>query len=292
MVHGWGCTSLDYLPLLDVLVSANPETMYIAPDLPGHGESPTSICPRPSVSAFAELLNRLCHEVCTAQNDAAQGEESTEELAEKLSGTSSFPASSDIIPGSIERIIIGHSMGCRIVLEVFAQEPGHVSGIVLLDGSRYGRNVNVAKRVETSLDNERKIILEAVHGMFGPATPSQFKEQVAKRLQEIDLAYANQLSRDFVAWDQERMEDVLWMVRENKCEGGSVTVVLVIQATEGRGSTRRTLRRGEETAWMKFVRNVLGALYTGLVVEGSGHWPHIDKAGEVAQAIKDFEDRC
>ena len=49
---------------------------------------------------------------------------------------------------------------------------------------------------------------------------------------------------------------------------------------------------GEETAWMKFVRDVLGALYTGLVVEGSGHWPHIDKIDEVAQAIKDFEDGC
>ncbi len=39
----------------------------------------------------------------------------------------------------IETVLVRHSMGCRIVLEAFSQEPTHVSGIVLLDGSWYGR---------------------------------------------------------------------------------------------------------------------------------------------------------
>jgi pimeloyl-ACP methyl ester carboxylesterase len=136
-IHGWGCTALDYLPLIQSVIYASSKVQYIAIDLRGHGESPTSLCPIPTVSAFAGLVNRLCHEVCSAQNDSAPGREVAEELAEKLSGTSSFPASSqNILPvAEIERVVIGRGMGCRIALEAFSPEPENVSGVVLLDGS-------------------------------------------------------------------------------------------------------------------------------------------------------------
>src|SRR2546423_15336927 len=87
LIHGWGCTSLDYLPLLHVLVPANTDTQYIAVDLPGHGYSSPSLCPIPTVSGFAALLNRFCDEVCTAQKDPPHDQMATEDIAEKLSGT-------------------------------------------------------------------------------------------------------------------------------------------------------------------------------------------------------------
>jgi pimeloyl-ACP methyl ester carboxylesterase len=288
-IHGWGCTSLDYLPLLDALAGADSTSLYIAPDLPGHGESPTSLCPRPTVFDFAALLNRLCHEACVAHHERAQGGEVTEEVAEKISGTSSFPASEINLLHvlEIERVIVGHSMGCRIALEIFSQAPEKVSAVVLLDGSWYGHSEKTLKPVGRAIDEERRVILKSLETMFGPNTPDQFKHRVTQQFKEIDLVYAIELGRDYLAWEGERgrMEEVLQMVRKNKRTDFGTTEVLVVQGTEGRGGTRRSLRKGEEASWTRLVRERVGERFTGLVVEDSGHWPHVDKTDEVAQAI-------
>jgi pimeloyl-ACP methyl ester carboxylesterase len=212
-IHGWGCTSLDYLPLVDALATTDSTSTYIAPDLPGHGESLTSLCPRPTVFDFAALLNNLCYEVCTAQKAPAQGGEVTEELAEKLSGTSSLPASDLTLPhaSEIERVVVGHSMGCRIALEVFSHKPENVSQVILLDGSWHGHSKKTLKPAEMTMDEERRVILKSLETMFGPNTPDQFKRRVTQQFQEIDLVYAIDLSRDYLAWegDRGRMGEVL-----------------------------------------------------------------------------------
>jgi pimeloyl-ACP methyl ester carboxylesterase len=78
------------------------------------------------------------------------------------------------------------------------------------------------------------------------------------------------------------------MIRENKSNDFGITKILVVQGTDGRGARRRSLSKGEETSWMRSVRERVGERYTGLVVEDSGHWPHVDKTDEVAQAITRF----
>jgi hypothetical protein len=151
-----------------------------------------------------------------------------------------------------------------------------------------GNSVKTVKPVQRTIDEERKIILKPLETMFGPATPNEFRQQVTQQFQEIDLVYALQLSKDYLEWDWDRMDDVLRVIRENKRNGGGVTKVLVVQSTEGRGATRRSLEKGEETSWMRLVREKVEERYTGVSVEGSGHWPHVDKTDEVAQAIKGF----
>jgi pimeloyl-ACP methyl ester carboxylesterase len=281
--------SSDYLPLLNALARVDSTSLYIAPDLPGHGESPTSLCPRPTVFDFAALLNRLCHEVCVAHHERAQGGEGTEEVVEKISGMSSFPASEINLLHvlEVERVVVGHSMGCRMALEVFSQAPENVSAVVLLDGSWHRHSEKTLKPVERTIDEQRGVILKSLETMFGPNTPDPFKQRVTQQFKAIDLVYAIELSRDCHAWegDRGRMDDVLQMVRKNKRTDFGTTEVLVVQGTEGRGGTRRSLRKGEEGSWMRLVRERVGERFAGLVVEDSGHWPHIDKTDEVAQAI-------
>ena len=36
------------------------------------------------------------------------------------------------------------------------------------------------------------------------------------------------------------------------------------------------------------MRSKVGEKYIGMVVEGSGHWPHVDKEEEKADALKEF----
>jgi pimeloyl-ACP methyl ester carboxylesterase len=267
-IHGWACSGSDYIPLLSTLSASGKEALYVAPDLPGHGRSPRSICPNPTVTSFANLINHYRHELCSTS----------------LVG--------------VETILVGHSMGCRIVLEVFSQEPRNVTGIVLLDGSWYGpKSPKEENQPTTSVDKDQELqlILCTLPTMFGPSTPDYFKQQVVQHMREIDLDYMNLLSNNYIAWDGERMEDVMNIIIQgqgnNDDSETAETWVLLVQATEGHGGKRRSLKKSDEGPWMRFVKDRVGERYRSIVVEGSGHWPHVDRVEEVARAIRNLEEK-
>jgi hypothetical protein len=119
-------------------------------------------------------------------------------------------------------------MGCRITLEVFSQQPASINSIVLLDGSWYGPAPKDYKPKSVDGAEELQNILNVFDTMMGPATPEVFKQQVQQHLRAIDLDYANQLRRDYIAWDGKRMEEVLGMVGSGT---GPKVKVLVVQGT-------------------------------------------------------------
>ncbi len=125
--------------------------------------------------------------------------------------------------------------------------------------------------------------------MFGPLTPDDFQKQGLQQMLSLDLDYENRLSESYIRWDGERLDDVLSTIAKGDGHTGNGSKVLVVQATECRGGKRKSLQRDGESSWMSFVRDRIGDKYHGVVVEGSGHWPHVDKTEEIAQDIKSFE---
>ena len=254
-IHGWACSAQDFIPLISALSASTlgTNTLFVAPDLPGHGHTPQSIRPKPTVSACAHLINDLRHEL--------------------------FPTE------EVPTVVIGHSMGCRITLEVFSQNAVNVAGLVLLDGSWHGPAPKDYKPISRNDAEELQNVLDVFDTMWGPATPADFTQQIQQHLRAIDLDYANQLRRDYIAWDGKRMEEALRML-------GSGTDhevrVLVVQGTEGHGAKRKSLKKGQEVSWMQLVKSKVGGKYIGAIVEDSGHWPHVDKVEEVANAIEKF----
>ncbi len=258
--HGWACTSLDFLPLVSALGETDAESnnLYVAYDAPGLGCSSRSLMSNPTVPAIGKLINKL-----------------RVELAQTF--------------GDLDTILVGHSMGCRIVLETFAQLPHNVRRLVLLDGSWYGPNPKDYKPWSTNKDEELQIVLSTFKTMLGPATPDDFKQQVFDHLRKIDLDYANKLRVNYITWDGERMQDTMtWIRARNDDESNPKTRIMIVQGTEGHGAGRHSLTKGEPGPWMKFVQDRIGDRCRGLIVENSGHWPHVDKVEEVANAIQLF----
>lgn len=254
--HGWACSATDYEPLRSAL--AVEDALFVALDLPGHGGSPKSVCPQPSVSEFAALANNLRRE---------------------LSPTGVI----------LETVIVGHSMGCRMAIETFSQLKANVSAIILLDGSWVGRDPEVHAPPDLR-DRTREREIQRMSdriGMYGPLTPQSFIDEMAERLRKIDLKYEYELSREYIEWDRERMEDAL-------SELGNYDGVraLTIQSTQGRGANRKPLKKGEEGPWVPLVREKVGSgKLTSATLQDCGHWPHIDKVDEVARIILDFETK-
>ena len=123
-VHGFGCSSTDWLAQIEHF---SPRNMTVAVDLPGHGATPP-----PTEPASIALAGR--------------------ELAALVEALCLPPA-----------VFVGHSMGCRVVLEAALRAPERVAGIVLLDGSRFPPHSDRAFENRFVAGEYRDL----VHGMFG-----------------------------------------------------------------------------------------------------------------------------
>jgi pimeloyl-ACP methyl ester carboxylesterase len=103
-VHGFACTLEDW----DAQVRGlSPRFRCAALDLPGHGGSamPATV----SIATMAEAVNMVKDQT-----------------------------------GSRRAILIGHSMGCRVIMEAFQQSPINTVGLVFVDGSFVGGGDPVA----------------------------------------------------------------------------------------------------------------------------------------------------
>lgn len=97
-VHGFGCSLTDWQAQV-AHFSARHTT--VAVDLPGHGATPATA------------------EQCGIERYGMG-------LAALLRARALPPA-----------VLVGHSMGCRVVLDAAVRAPEHVAGIVLVDGSLF-----------------------------------------------------------------------------------------------------------------------------------------------------------
>ena len=252
LIPGLGCPGADFLLLVHALLTTHPSTLFLAPDLPGIGASPASLCPEPTIPALATLLHGLCDELAPS---AASGG---------------------------KRILVSHSLGCRIALELFSQQPADVAqGLVLLDGN--WRGPDPPQPLDPAMlpprDVQVQMILQGLDTAFGPRTPEAFKEEHRQIFRDADLGYLGQMMMSNRRWDAARMVQVLKQVGERAAP------LLLVQATDEGGGSRRALKKGEETAWMKLVRENVGSGCRSLVIEDSGHWPHVDQTEQVAEAI-------
>jgi pimeloyl-ACP methyl ester carboxylesterase len=114
LVHGFACTLEDW----DAQVRGlSPRFRCAALDLPGHGGSamPATV----SIATMAEAVNTVKDQI-----------------------------------GSRRAILIGHSMGCRVIMEAFQQSPINIVGLVFVDGSFVGGGDPVAaiKKAKDAVD--------------------------------------------------------------------------------------------------------------------------------------------
>src|SRR5215468_6073434 len=97
-VHGFACALDDWDPQVNAL---SPRFRCVALDLPGHGASA-----KPTTVSIAALGSAVA------------------QVKEQIAGRST--------------ILVGHSMGCRVIVEALLRSPTGVSGLVFVDGSILG----------------------------------------------------------------------------------------------------------------------------------------------------------
>lgn len=177
--------------------------------------------------------------------------------------------------------LIGHSMGCRVVLEANRIAPERVAGVVLIDGSRAGSGdpdaAEAAARAHIEKSGYQAWAEDLFRQMFFKSTPASERlvQRAVRQSAEIGTALWPRLAR----WDAATLEPALAAVR---------APVLVIQSTtRSVAGQRRPLEAGETSPWLELLKTKLQNPRIE-ILPGRGHFPQLEAPERVNRLIAEF----
>ncbi len=228
-VHGFACTHADWQAQVAHFSASHPT---FAPDLRGHG------------ATYARP------EDCSIETYGS-------DIAALLAGKD--------LKGAV---LIGHSMGCRVVLQAYLNAPERVAALVLIDGSFQGTRPPVA--VEDYAEFARNLF----EGMF--LAPSELGKTIIERAVRLPASVGAALFPRMARWDAENMERALAAVK---------VPLLVIQSTYLNAERKRVaLKAGETTPWLDMVRRHAPQAQIE-IIPGMGHFPQLEAPQTVNQYL-------
>ena len=239
-VHGFACTHEDWRAQLEHF-SRSHET--VACDLRGHGATPG----RPhecSIEHFggdvAALVNNLELETC---------------------------------------VLIGHSMGCRVVLEANRLIADKVAGIVLVDGSRLADRDPAAAEAAARAGIAKAGYPAFAENLFRQMffTPSPTADAIVRRAVTQSAGFGPELWPRMARWDAESMDAAFDALR---------VPLLAIQTTTRDANLRRApLKLGDTSPWLEYVKSKRARIE---IIPDTGHFPQIEAPETVNRLIGEF----
>ena len=242
-VHGFGCARSDWDNQV-AFFSGRHET--VAVDLGGHGTTPGG-------------------------PEHARIDTHGADVAALLNSLDLSPA-----------ILVGHSMGCRVVLEAAALAPARTKGLILVDGSRFGEAGSTAWQARAKAIADQgyaNFVKAAFDQMFGRDYDRASAEVIIRRAMDRNPDIAGPLFVDIGRYDSSDMDRVL----------GAVSVpLLAIQTTMTKSDgTRLPLAVGQTTPYLDGLRaRVKGAKIE--IIPDIGHFPQLERIAETNAMMERF----
>jgi pimeloyl-ACP methyl ester carboxylesterase len=241
LVHGFACAHDDWDAQVAHLA---PHHQTVVVDLRGHGKSGGS------------------PDDCSIENHAADVVEVVRSLALR-------PA-----------VLVGHSMGCRVVIEAALQAPDRVSGVVLVDGSQFASAMaDVLRQAFASPDGFVPLAERMFRDMFTAKSDAARAAAVIERAMRMPRKIGETMLLDLPRYDANHLTTNLAALR---------VPVLAIQATYANEQRqRRSLDEGETTPFLEMLRSSVPSLRTEIIAD-SGHFPQIDEPAQVNALLEGF----
>jgi pimeloyl-ACP methyl ester carboxylesterase len=241
-VHGFACALDDWEKQLRGL---SPSFRCVALDLPGHGYSAEP--DTASIEILAAAVNRVKDQVAASNS-----------------------------------ILVGHSMGCRVIVEAYQQSSATVSGLVFVDGSFLGADLESAMKTAKAAINRAGMDAfthQFFSDMFLESGDLELRGRVIARAQGLNARFREDLFLDLVRWDATKLRNALRRIS---------VPALVLQSTYVNSDLERvSLPLGMTTPWMDAVGSLLPKSHAR-VIPNAGHMTMIDAAQAVNEAIQEF----
>jgi len=239
-VHGFACTHEDWLAQLDHFQQTHE---VVACDLRGHGQTPG----RPHECS----IEHYGGDVAALVADLELG----------------------------KCILVGHSMGCRVVLEAARLIAERVAGVVLVDGSR-----NATSDPDGAEANAHATIAKLGYAPFAEKLfrqmffkPSAQADAIVARAVKSSAEFGPQLWPRTTRWDAESMDAAFDAIR---------APVLAIQSTTRNAQLQRApMKPGDTSPWVDYLRS-RGARVE--IVPDTGHFTMLEAPQAVNRLIGEF----
>lgn len=178
-------------------------------------------------------------------------------------------------------ILIGHSMGCRAVLEAARVAPERVAGLILIDGSRQGAGDPAAA------ENSARDFIESngYQAFAGTLFRQMFLQEsdlsraIVARALRLPAENGTALWPRMARWDAMYVEQVL---------AGLRVPLMAIQSTYLNAERKRLpLAAGQSSPWLDLLKRQTPQVKIE-VISGVGHFPQLEAAEKVNRLISDF----
>ena len=181
-------------------------------------------------------------------------------------------------------VLIGHSMGCRVVLEATRLLQNKISGVVLIDGSRTASgDPEAAERAARAMLDKAGGYAAFAENLFRQMffAPSALADAIVARALRQSAGFGPELWPAMARWDAADMDAALAAVR---------VPVLVIQSTTRNAELKRTsLRVGETTPYLELMKRSLKDVRVEIIA-GVGHFTQLEAPDEVNRLIRSFAE--
>jgi pimeloyl-ACP methyl ester carboxylesterase len=239
-VHGFACSHEDWKFQLDEFEKTNE---VIACDLRGHGQTPG----RPQECS----IEHYGGDVAALVNNF--------ELKDV--------------------VLVGHSMGCRVVLQAARLVPKKVRALVLVDGSRLATS-----DPDGAEKTARAAIAKSGYPVFAEALfrqmffkPSAMADAIVARAVKSSAEFGPELWPQMARWDAGEMDAAFSELK---------APVLAIQSTTRNAQLQRSpLKVGETSPWLDFLKRFSNVRTE--VIPDTGHFTMLEQPERVNQLIRE-----
>lgn len=177
-------------------------------------------------------------------------------------------------------VVVGHSMGCRVVLEAALQAPSRVAAVVFVDGSQFAAPMaDALKEAFAAPDGFVTLTGRWFTEMFTATSNPAVVASIVERAQRLPRAIGEKMMTDLVRYDVTRLATSLADVR---------VPLLAIQATySNEKRERRPLDKGQSTPFLDMLRSRVPTARIE-VIPDTGHFPQIDEPAQMNALLNDF----
>jgi pimeloyl-ACP methyl ester carboxylesterase len=177
-------------------------------------------------------------------------------------------------------VLVGHSMGCRVVIEAALQAPEHTAGLILVDGSQFAPAMAAVLRERfATAGGYATMVNGMLTDMFTAKSDEGVVKAIVARAGRLPPDVGQKMLSDMQRYDVGRLTSSLARLH---------VPVLVVQATfSNEKRERRTMVAGQMTPYLDMVRGVVASARIEVIPE-TGHFPQIDESARTNVLIDNF----
>lgn len=178
-------------------------------------------------------------------------------------------------------LLVGHSMGCKVILECARAFPELVAGLVLIDGSRLaaGSTDAALRAAQCAIrDPGYEAFVERLFSqMFTASSDPGVRDEIVARAKRLPRSVGLELIPAMAAWDAGFAEDALRSVK---------VPVKALQSTYlNENRERISLQPGGASPWLELIKEI--APHVDIqIISGVGHFTMIEAAESVNRHIE------